>query len=140
MRAKLQPCWNCLTHCFCCLTTADGSISPIVTTTLLIDRTAPQVSASVSQQTIINVALIAIDTIAGIGWIGYGVDSGTWQAYTAPLAFAPVQTLTLDYQARDAAGNWSALYSALTGMAVCDRCISTWILPANCQSAGDWVE
>jgi hypothetical protein len=93
------------------VTTADGSVGPIVTTTLLIDRQAPQVSASVTGQSIINVTLIATDTTSGIGWIGYRVDSGAWQTYTVPLSFAPVQTMTLDYQARDVAGNSSTLNS-----------------------------
>ena len=85
----------------------DASSIPFVTKPLPIDRQPPQVTAEVAGQQVVTVTLVATDTTSGVDSIEYSVDGGAWQPYTTPLVFAPPKPLTVDYRARDRAGNWS---------------------------------
>ncbi len=92
------------------VTAADGTTSDVVTQTIRIDRVAPQITASVQQQPSIRVTLVATDTASGVDWSVYRIDGGQWISYTAPIPIGASQpsTVTVDYKARDVAGNWSA--------------------------------
>ena len=85
----------------------DGSVGPVVTATLWLDREPPEVKAVIERGTPVTLTVVVSDSTSGAGWIGYWGDDG-WLTYTAPLTVASVQTTTVVYQARDRAGNSSA--------------------------------
>jgi len=84
--------------------------------TVKIDITAPATSPSLSgtlgsaawytTQVIVN--LQTVDTLSGVNWTRYRLDSGTWQYGSGFLLSADGQHI-LEYQSQDAAGNMESV-------------------------------
>jgi plastocyanin len=80
------------------------------------DTTPPDTSATVSGEknpdgTYVDMATVTVsasDTGSGVNGIEYAVDSGAWQAYSAPVMVHQPGTHTVRYRATDKAGNVSA--------------------------------
>ncbi|MFE9095711.1 OmpL47-type beta-barrel domain-containing protein [Streptomyces sp. NPDC007264] len=80
------------------------------------DTTPPETSATVTGERnsdgayvdMATVTVSASDTGSGVNTIEYGVDSGSWQPYTAPVMVHQVGSHTVRYRATDKAGNVSA--------------------------------
>lgn len=80
------------------------------------DTTPPDTSATVTGEQnadgayfdMATVTVSASDTGSGVNSIEYAVDSGTWQAYTAPVMVHQLGTHTVRYRATDKAGNVAA--------------------------------
>lgn len=106
------------------VTANDGALSDVVTQTLRIDRQAPEVFATIVESPQFVVILEATDETSGIDWRMYRIDGGEWISYTTPIPITASQptTVTLDYRARDMAGNWSATGTVTVQIdtAVCD--------------------
>ncbi|MEV7807712.1 hypothetical protein AB0O28_32655 [Microbispora sp. NPDC088329] len=83
------------------------------------DTTAPQVSANVSGEKdtggnyvgSATVTVSATDSESGVDKVEYALDSGAFQAYTAPVSVNQVGSHTVQYRATDKAGNASAVAS-----------------------------
>jgi len=85
---------------------------------LNIDTLAPVISATISGSASgewytsdVQVTLSALDDTSGVSLIQYRWNSGPWLAYTDTLVLAADGIATLEYQARDAAGNASVVQS-----------------------------
>ena len=85
-----------------------------------IDCQAPEITAIVQEQPSIRVTLVATDTASGVDWSLYRIDGGQWISYTTPILITASQprTVTVDYKARDMAGNWSATETATISITV----------------------
>jgi RHS repeat-associated protein len=89
----------------------DGHRGPLATRSLWLDHQPPQVEVFIASGTPVTASLVLSDSASGVAWAGYWGASG-WLTYTAPLTFVESQTTTLIVQARDGAGNQSAILQA----------------------------
>jgi hypothetical protein len=111
------------------------------------DTTAPVVTAAVggTQDDDGNyvgkavVTVTASDTGSGVGAVEYRVDGGAWTAYAAPVQVTTPGAHTVDYRARDVAGNTSPVGSvSFTVVAGGDTTAPTVSLAVSGKQSGDW--
>jgi hypothetical protein len=111
------------------------------------DTTPPTVTASVggTQDEGGNyvgkatVTVVASDTGSGIAALEYRVDGGAWTAYTAPVPVTAPGAHTVDYRARDVAGNTSAPASvSFTVVAGGDTTAPVASVAVSGKQNGDW--
>jgi len=84
-----------------------GNVSSVSTSTIKIDATKPQVTAS-SSSTAHTVTLQAADATSGIAKIEYSISGGAYSTYTGPIAAGRTAT-SISYRATDVAGNVSSV-------------------------------
>ncbi|MGV9253437.1 OmpL47-type beta-barrel domain-containing protein [Streptomyces sp. NPDC003697] len=97
-------------------TSAEKSVTFTVAAPPSDDTTPPETSATVSGERnadgayldMATVTVSASDTGSGVNAVEYAVDSGAWQAYTAPVMVHRLGDHTVRYRATDKAGNTSA--------------------------------
>ena len=111
------------------------------------DTTPPVVTASVggtqdadgSYVGKATVTVVASDTGSGVAAVEYRVDGGAWTAYAAPVAVTAPGAHTVDYRARDVAGNTSAPASvSFTVVAGGDTTKPMASLAVSGTQNGDW--
>ncbi|MFG1643230.1 OmpL47-type beta-barrel domain-containing protein [Amycolatopsis sp. NPDC049252] len=111
------------------------------------DTTAPVVTASVSgtrdgDGNYVGKAVVTVtasDAGSGVAAVEYRVDGGAWTAYSAPVQVASVGAHTVDYRARDVAGNISAVGTAsFTVVAGGDTTAPVVSLTVSGKQSGDW--
>ncbi|WP_228507634.1 glycoside hydrolase family 3 C-terminal domain-containing protein [Herbiconiux sp. VKM Ac-1786] len=90
-------------------TDAAGTVSPVTSVSLPIDRTAPTVSAS-ADRSAGAIVLAATDAASGVASVEWAVaaDSPSWQAYTGPVPVAAAGERIV-FRATDVAGLVSAV-------------------------------
>ncbi|MEU8195476.1 plastocyanin/azurin family copper-binding protein [Microbispora amethystogenes] len=105
---------------YCAIPGHAGMVGELVVTSAgPTDTTPPQVSASVSGDKDADgnyvgsaaVTVSATDDESGVDTVEYALDSGAFQAYTAPVPVSQVGEHTVRYRAADKAGNASAVGS-----------------------------
>ena len=84
----------------CTATDNEGNSATLTVSGINIDTVAPATDATSSGTT---VSLEATDTISGVAYTEYRVDSGNWVRYTAPVVFDRMSTV--QYRSADLAGN-----------------------------------
>lgn len=86
-----------------------------------------------------TVTVVASDTGSGVAAVEYRVDGGAWTAYTAPVPVTSVGAHTVDYRARDVAGNTSASASvSFTVVAGGDTTAPVLTMVVGGNQSGDW--
>ncbi|MEU8631859.1 copper-binding protein [Amycolatopsis sp. NPDC048633] len=86
-----------------------------------------------------TVTVVATDTGSGVAAVEYRVDGGAWTAYTAPVPVTAAGVHTVDYRARDVAGNTSAPASvSFTVVAGGDTTAPVVSLAVSGKQDGDW--
>ncbi|HYT01204.1 MAG TPA: alkaline phosphatase family protein [Thermoplasmata archaeon] len=96
-----------------------GNVEPIESMNAWIDSTPPTSSASLSGTagndgwyvSFVTVTLSATDALSGVSNISFRIDGGAWAPYAGPLTLGD-GVHTVDYQARDIAGNVETVHSA----------------------------
>ncbi|MEV6638730.1 copper-binding protein [Amycolatopsis sp. NPDC051371] len=86
-----------------------------------------------------TVTVVASDTGSGVAAVEYRVDGGAWTAYAAPVPVTSVGSHTVDYRARDVAGNTSAPASvSFTVVSGGDTTAPVVTLMVGGEQGGDW--
>ncbi|NYF10076.1 putative cell wall-binding protein/protocatechuate 3,4-dioxygenase beta subunit [Leifsonia sp. AK011] len=85
-----------------------GNVSPEVTSTIKLDKTAPTVESDLSDSNVLTVT--GADETSGVALLEYKIGSGTWTTYTSPVAVGGAAAM-VEFRATDAAGNVSTLGS-----------------------------
>jgi hypothetical protein len=78
------------------------NVEEIKNITINIDKTAPVITAQISNA---SVALSAADTVSGLNKIEYSLDGTNWLTYTAPIVLAGGGGYTLRCRSEDIAAN-----------------------------------
>ncbi|WP_328615560.1 copper-binding protein [Amycolatopsis sp. NBC_00355] len=111
------------------------------------DTTAPVVTASVAGTKDADgnyvgkavVTVTASDAGSGVAAVEYRVDGGAWTAYAAPVQVSSAGAHTVDYRARDVAGNTSAVGTvSFTVVAGGDTTAPVVSLALTGKQSGDW--
>ena len=120
-----------------------GNVEPIESVNVWIDSTPPASSASLSGTagndgwyvSFVTVTLSGTDALSGVSNISFRIDGGAWAPYAGPLTLGD-GVHTVDYQARDIAGNLEAVHSA--SVSIDTQPPTTTITLAGSLGANGW--
>jgi hypothetical protein len=98
-----------------------GNQGAVQSKIIKIDRTAPASSAYLSgtlglngyYRSSVSVTLTASDAVSGVSSILYRLNGGVWTTYTGTITISLEGTTTLDFYAKDKAGNSGAVQSKI---------------------------
>jgi hypothetical protein len=95
-----------------------GNVGAVQSKIVKIDRTVPTSSAYLSGTLVsgyyrssVSATLTATDAVSGVASILYRLNGGVWTTYTGPITISTDGTMTLEFYARDYAGNQGAVHS-----------------------------
>jgi len=95
-----------------------GNVGAVQSKIVKIDRTVPTSSAYLSGTLVsgyyrssVSATLTATDAVSGVSSILYRLNGGVWTTYTGPITISTDGKTTLEFYARDYAGNQGAVHS-----------------------------